>query len=106
MELVNEFVVNKPVDETWPILTDLERIAPCMPGAQLTEIEGDLLGVEEVKDRDVVLAEPEMLEAATEVRRFNEEVGNDDDQGALADGLGQFVQDRDKLGLTVRLDLV
>ena len=42
MELVNEFVVNKPVDETWPILTDLERIAPCMPGAQLTEIEGDL----------------------------------------------------------------
>lgn len=42
MELVNEFVVNKPVDETWPILTDLERIAPCMPGAQLTEIEGDV----------------------------------------------------------------
>lgn len=42
MELVNEFVVNKPVNETWPILTDLERIAPCMPGAQLTEIEGDL----------------------------------------------------------------
>src|ERR1700710_1285670 len=42
MELVNEFVVNKPVEETWPILTDLERIAPCMPGAQLTDIEGDI----------------------------------------------------------------
>jgi uncharacterized protein len=42
MELVNEFVVNKSVDETWPILTDLERIAPCMPGAQLTEVEGDI----------------------------------------------------------------
>jgi carbon monoxide dehydrogenase subunit G len=42
MELVNEFVVNKPVEQAWPILTDVERIAPCMPGAQLTEIEGDV----------------------------------------------------------------
>ena len=30
-----------PVDEAWAVLTDLERIAPCMPGAQLTEVEGD-----------------------------------------------------------------
>jgi carbon monoxide dehydrogenase subunit G len=42
MELVNEFVVNKPVEQAWPIITDVERIAPCMPGAQLTEIEGDV----------------------------------------------------------------
>jgi len=42
MELVNEFVVNKPVEQAWPIITDVERIAPCLPGAQLTEIEGDV----------------------------------------------------------------
>ena len=41
MELSNEFTVDAPVDQAWSVLTDLERIAPCMPGAQLTEVEGD-----------------------------------------------------------------
>ena len=41
MELTNEFVIDRDVEETWTILNDLEFIAPCMPGAQLTEIEGD-----------------------------------------------------------------
>ena len=41
MELTNEFVIDRSVDETWAILNDLEFIAPCMPGAQLQEIEGD-----------------------------------------------------------------
>ena len=37
MDLHHEFTVNVPVDEAWRVLTDLERIAPCLPGAQLTE---------------------------------------------------------------------
>ncbi len=41
MELNNEFEVERGIQETWEILTDVERIAPCLPGAQLTEIEGD-----------------------------------------------------------------
>jgi len=41
VELTNEFEVDRPIGEAWALLTDLERIAPCMPGAQLTEIEGD-----------------------------------------------------------------
>jgi hypothetical protein len=41
MDLNHEFTVNVPVEEAWAILTDLERIAPCLPGAQLTEVEGD-----------------------------------------------------------------
>ncbi|HEY2673479.1 MAG TPA: SRPBCC family protein [Rugosimonospora sp.] len=41
MRLENEFVVPRPVDEAWTVLTDVERIAPCMPGAQLTEVVGD-----------------------------------------------------------------
>ena len=41
MELENEFRVQAPVDRAWQVLTDLERIAPCMPGAQLQEVEGD-----------------------------------------------------------------
>ena len=41
MELTNEFRVGLPVDRAWTVLTDLERIAPCMPGAQLQEVEGE-----------------------------------------------------------------
>ena len=50
MELVNDFTVDVPVDEAWKTLTDVERIAPCLPGAQLQEIEGDVYrGVVKVK---------------------------------------------------------
>ncbi|CAB4558951.1 MAG: hypothetical protein F2545_03695 [Actinobacteria bacterium] len=41
MDLNHSFTVNVPVDDAWRILTDVERIAPCLPGAQLQEIEGD-----------------------------------------------------------------
>ena len=41
MELTNEFRVSVPVDRAWAVLTDVETIAPCMPGAELQEIEGD-----------------------------------------------------------------
>jgi hypothetical protein len=40
-QLTNEFTVNRPVEEAWPIITDLERIAPCLPGAELQEVEGE-----------------------------------------------------------------
>lgn len=38
MELSNEFEVGIGIDEAWAVLTDLERIAPCLPGATLTEV--------------------------------------------------------------------
>lgn len=41
MKLENRFTVPVPVDEAWRVLLDVERIAPCMPGATLTEVEGD-----------------------------------------------------------------
>ena len=41
MELINTFDVSVPVATAWKVLTDVERIAPCLPGAQLQEIEGD-----------------------------------------------------------------
>jgi hypothetical protein len=50
MDLVHEFTVPVPVDDAWRILTDVERIAPCLPGAQLQEIEGDTYrGIVKVK---------------------------------------------------------
>jgi uncharacterized protein len=41
-QIVNEFTVNRPIEEAWPIICDVEKIAPCLPGAQLDEIEGDI----------------------------------------------------------------
>jgi hypothetical protein len=50
MELTNEFRVGVPVDDAWAVLTDVERIAPCLPGAQLQEIRGDVYeGIVKVK---------------------------------------------------------
>jgi carbon monoxide dehydrogenase subunit G len=55
MKIENEFTVNVPVDEAWQMLTDLERIAPCMPGAQLTGRDGDAyLGKVKVKVGPVI----------------------------------------------------
>jgi carbon monoxide dehydrogenase subunit G len=41
VKIEDSFRVDVPVDEAWKVLLDLERIAPCLPGAQLTEVEGD-----------------------------------------------------------------
>jgi len=50
MDLNHQFEVPVPVEEAWKILTDVERIAPCLPGAELQEVEGDTYrGVVKVK---------------------------------------------------------
>jgi carbon monoxide dehydrogenase subunit G len=41
MEFENTFIVQAPVAEVWDLLLDVERIAPCMPGAQVLEQTGD-----------------------------------------------------------------
>jgi carbon monoxide dehydrogenase subunit G len=41
VELINTFTVGLPVEDTWQVLTDLERIAPCLPGAALLGVDGD-----------------------------------------------------------------
>ncbi len=38
MEFDNAFDVPLPPDQAWAVLMDIPRIAPCMPGAELTEI--------------------------------------------------------------------
>jgi carbon monoxide dehydrogenase subunit G len=41
VEFDNSFEVPLPPAEAWAVLMDIQRIAPCMPGAQLTEIVDD-----------------------------------------------------------------
>jgi carbon monoxide dehydrogenase subunit G len=41
VRLENNFEVPVPVERAWQLLLDIERVAPCMPGATLTDYEGD-----------------------------------------------------------------
>jgi carbon monoxide dehydrogenase subunit G len=50
MEIAESFRVSTSIDDTWKVLLDIEGIAPCLPGAQLQEVEGDeYRGVVKVK---------------------------------------------------------
>jgi carbon monoxide dehydrogenase subunit G len=41
MQLHHEFVVPVPVERAWDVLLDVERIAPCLPGATVDSVEGE-----------------------------------------------------------------
>ncbi|PTM85728.1 SRPBCC family protein [Streptomyces sp. VMFN-G11Ma] len=40
MELNHEFTVPVPIDDAWRTLLDIERVAPCMPGASVEDYDG------------------------------------------------------------------
>jgi carbon monoxide dehydrogenase subunit G len=41
MKLTNEITVPAPIDEAWELMLDVERVAPCLPGASIDGHEGD-----------------------------------------------------------------
>jgi uncharacterized protein len=41
MRLEHEFTVPVPVEQAWDVLLDVERVAPCMPGATVESVDGD-----------------------------------------------------------------
>jgi carbon monoxide dehydrogenase subunit G len=41
MRFEHEFTVPVPVEQAWAVLLDVERVAPCLPGAVLDTVEGD-----------------------------------------------------------------
>ncbi|HTX28477.1 MAG TPA: SRPBCC family protein [Streptosporangiaceae bacterium] len=43
MELDNSFTVPVPPEQAWGVLLDVERIAPCMPGATVDKVDGDVV---------------------------------------------------------------
>lgn len=42
MRIENQFTVSVPVDRAWEVLTDLEGVSLCLPGARLTGVEGEV----------------------------------------------------------------
>jgi len=53
MELEHSFTVPVPRERAWEVLLDVERVAPCMPGASLDSVDGD-----EIKGRIKVKVGP------------------------------------------------
>jgi uncharacterized protein len=43
MELEHSFIIPVPPEQAWPVLLDVERIAPCMPGATVDSVDGDVI---------------------------------------------------------------
>ena len=43
MELEHSFTVPVPPEQAWPVLLDVERVAPCMPGATVDSVDGDVI---------------------------------------------------------------
>ncbi len=41
MKIENSFSVNAPIEDAWKVILDLERVAPCLPGAAIEEAAGD-----------------------------------------------------------------
>lgn len=40
MQLSNRFEIPVSADQAWPVLLDIERIAPCLPGAVIESVDG------------------------------------------------------------------
>ena len=93
MELKNQFRVSVPIDVAWAVLTDLERIAPCMPGAELQQVEGD-------EYRGIVKVKVGPITAQYKgTARFIEK--NDDDHRAVLQAEGRDTRGQGNASATV-----
>lgn len=86
MQLNHQFTVPAPIDAVWPVLLDLERIAPCMPGAALTSFDGDnFTGLVKVKLGPISLTfngKGSITEKDEQAHRFGVVAGGQDARGA------------------------
>lgn len=112
MEFTNEFVVPSDIETTFATLTDLEKVAPCLPGATLEEVDGDTytgrvkvkVGPAQVTYRGTA----RMVEADAEAKRGRIEARGKETRGtgtASADVEASLREDGDGTRVTVVTDL-
>lgn len=86
MRLDHQFTVPAPLDVVWQAVLDPERVAPCMPGATLTTVEGDAFsGTVKVKMGPISLlykGKGEFLEKNEETRTVVIKASGKDARGA------------------------
>ncbi|MGW6375872.1 SRPBCC family protein [Rhodococcus sp. NPDC055112] len=112
MKLENQFTVNAPIETAWDTLTDLDAVAPLLPGAQLTGRDGDAyLGKMKVKVGPVT-SEFSGRAALTETDRATHraviEANGRDSRGAgnaSATITARLVEDGDATRVTVDTDM-
>ena len=97
MELTNTFTVSEPVERAWAVITDLERVAPCLPGAAL-------LGVSDDGYRGAVKVKVGPVTAQYEgIARFVER--NDEEHHAVLRAEGRDVRGQGNAAATITLRL-
>lgn len=99
MQFENSFEVPLPPDEAWQVLLDVPRIAPCFPGAELTEILGD----DRYKGRAGVKVGPVNLFFAGEAQIVDK---NDEARTARVKAKGNDTKGRGQASATVDFALV
>jgi carbon monoxide dehydrogenase subunit G len=86
VRLDHQFTVPAPLDDVWKAVLDPERVAPCMPGATLTKVEGDAFsGTVKVKMGPISLlykGTGEFLEKNEETRTVVIKASGKDARGA------------------------
>ena len=112
MEFTNEFTVPTDVDTTFATLTDLEKVAPCLPGAQLEEVDGDVYtGRVKVKVGPIQMTyrgQARMVEADADAKRARIEANGKESRGAgtaKADVVAELREGGEGTIVTVTTDL-
>lgn len=112
MQLDHEFTVPVPAEEAWDVLLDVERIAPCMPGATVESVEGDsFTGNVKVRVGPITVAysgRASFLEKDVTARRVVVEAKGRETRGAgtaAATVTAQLHEQGESTRVTVRTDL-
>lgn len=112
MEFTNEFRVPSDIDTTFATLTDLEKVAPCLPGATLEEVDGDTYsGKVKVKVGPIQVTyagTARMTEVDADAKRGRIEAAGKETRGtgsAKADVVASLVEDGEGTIVTVVTDL-
>jgi carbon monoxide dehydrogenase subunit G len=86
VRLDHEFTVPAPIEEVWKAVVDPERVAPCMPGATVTGVDGDTFkGTVKVKLGPISLlykGSGEFVEKDADARRLVIKASGKDARGA------------------------
>lgn len=112
MQLVNEFRVPVPVGQAWDVLTDVQRVTPCIPGAQLLSVDGDdFTGAVKVKVGPITVAyqgDGTFQEKDAAARRVVIKANGKETRGsgtAAALITAQLNEDGDATGVVITTDL-
>jgi uncharacterized protein len=112
MEFTNEFRVPTDIETTFATLTDLEKVAPCLPGATLEEVDGDTYsGKVKVKVgpmQVIYKGTARLAEVDADAKRGRIEAKGKETRGtgtAAADVVANLVEDGDGTKVTVVTDL-